>query len=165
MNPRRLVVLALVALAALALFARARQPSRHPEARPENQHMADNGQDSFCERLLSTKPHREAKLWMAEQQPGGIRTIGEQSQEDSRAIVETLYALGAVDVQAIDIQVEPEGETCNDLIVTLPQHPEQRKQLFAFEAKVGRAGGFDPVADNKQRYMFLHEFSSAFKVR
>jgi hypothetical protein len=54
------------------------------------------------------------------------------------------------------------GGTTNTLWVELPHDVEKRRRLFKIEAKVAGAGGFDPVSDDGQDYMFLNGFKMWF---
>jgi len=115
--------------------------------------------DRLCRKLLQEKSHVEALAWMEHSKTNDIRTVGEQSPEHSLKIVKGLYASGAIQVQAVEVdRVAGVGETVNTLCVDLPRDPEKRKKLLAVEARVARAGGFDRVPDEGQQYMFLHGF-------
>lgn len=61
-------------------------------------------QDPFCRELLQTKTHREALAWVKESREHDIRTIGEQSPEESSKIVERLYHDGAERAWAVDLE-------------------------------------------------------------
>jgi hypothetical protein len=113
-------------------------------------------QDTFCRDMLRKKDHREARAWLSE---GKSRNLGEQTPEDSRAIVEKIYALGALDVQAVEIERYPTGEeSSNYLVVKLPADPGKRKGLFRFEARTAWSQGFDSIGDGGQQWMFLGKF-------
>lgn len=119
--------------------------------------------DSFCSDLLAKKNHKEARQWLNEAIKSDIRTIGEQNSSGSRKIVERLYNMGAVNVEAVDIdKVAGYGETTNVLIVQLPDDPAKRMKLFSYEAKISSANGFDPTSDDGQKYMFLFKFKLQF---
>jgi hypothetical protein len=120
---------------------------------------AGRSQDRFCRTMLATDPHREARAWLAESKQGDERNLGEKAVPDSRQIVETLYRLGATDVQAIDVQRQPGwGESTNRLIVALPDDPGRRRELLAYGEELASSQGFDGVPDEGQRYMFLYKF-------
>lgn len=119
--------------------------------------------DSFCSNILAKKNHKEARQWLNEATKSDIRTIGEKNSSGSRNIVERLYNMGAVNVEAADIdRVTGYGETTNVLIVQLPDDPVKRKKLFSYEAKISSANGFDPTSDDGQKYMFLFKFTLPF---
>lgn len=121
--------------------------------------------DSFCRKLMESKGHAEALSWVSESKMHDIRTIGEQSPEESLKIVKRLYASGAEKVWAVEIEVYPNGgQSTNSLVVELPADPNLRKQLFGLEARVAASEGFDPVSDDGQHYMFLYKFKLAFHL-
>lgn len=116
-------------------------------------------EDAVCADLLQRKTHAEALPWLEQSKDGDIRTIGEQDPATSLAIAKELHQAGAVKVHALDIERDPNlGETTNTLIVELPEGLEQRRKLFAIEARTAKSAGFDPVPDQGQHYMFLHGF-------
>ena len=119
--------------------------------------------DSFCLELLANKSHKEATQWLNEASSNNKRLIGEQNSAGSRKIVEDLYEMGAVNVEAVDFEmVAGYGEGTNILIVTLPKNADQRKLLFSYEARTATAEGFDPISDDGQNYMFLYKFKLSF---
>src|SRR5262245_16396964 len=81
-------------------------------------------QDEHCQRVLNEGKHQEARAWLAQSKAGDLRNIGEQTPAESRAIVERLYSLGALDVQAAVISPRSGGEWSNILIVQLPDAPD-----------------------------------------
>jgi hypothetical protein len=150
-----LLLVSLVAMAFLGWFLFVRIPSPEPGSGAH--------QDTFCRELLDTKTHREALAWVKESKDRDIRTIGEQSPEKSLKIVERLYQEGAERVWAVDLEIYPnEGQSTNTLVVELPTGPKLRKKLFLLEARVAASGGFDPVSDDGQHYMFLFKFKMPF---
>lgn len=119
--------------------------------------------DETCRKLLAKGDNREALSWLQESKPGNIRTIGEQSPEDSLRIVQSLYNSGAVKVHALKIDREAGyGETTNIVCVELPVAGSERQKLFKIEAKTASSGGFDPVSDDGQTYLFLFKFKLSF---
>lgn len=94
---------------------------------------------------------------------GKIRTIGEQSPEDSLSIVQRLYNSGVVRVHAVKIDREPSfGERTNIVCVELPAASSARQKLFKIEAETALGGGFDPVLDDGQTYLSLFKFELSF---
>jgi hypothetical protein len=151
MSRHWILVAAVVCALALLYFALIHQSTAEPGS--------GLGADQLCRRLLQEKSHAEAFAWIEQSKTKDIRSVGEESPEESLKIVKGLYASGAVQVQAVEVdRVEGVGETVNTLCVELPQDPQKRKKLLAVEAKVARAGGFDRVPDEGQQYMFLHGF-------
>jgi hypothetical protein len=119
--------------------------------------------DKTCRKLFAEGENREALSWLQESKPGNIRTIGEQSPEDSLRIVQSLYNSGAVKVHALKIDREADfGETTNVVCVELPGVSSARQKLFKIEAKIASSGGFDPVSDDGQTYLFLYKFKLSF---
>jgi hypothetical protein len=103
--------------------------------------------------------------WVKESKDHDIRTIGEQSPEESLNIVERLYQQGAERVWAVDLENYPnEGQSTNNLVIELPTDPKLRQQLFLLEGRVAARGGFDPVSDDGQHYMFLYKFKLPFHL-
>jgi len=122
-------------------------------------------QDPFCRKLLDTKTHREALAWVKESKDRDIRTIGEQSPEESSKIVERLYQDGAERVWAVGLEIYPnEGQSTNILVIELPTDPKLRRKLFRLESRVAASEGFDPVSDDSQHYMFLYKFKLPFHL-
>jgi len=152
-----LLVVSFVAAAFLGWFFFVRVPS------PEPGSGAD--QDPFCRKLLDTKTHREALEWVKESKGRDIRTIGEQSPEESLKTVERLYQEGAERVWAVDLEIYPNGgQSTNNLVIELPADPKLRGKLFRLETRVAASEGFDPVSDDGQHYMFLYKFKLPFHL-
>jgi|GEM_PF-1648325 hypothetical protein len=144
-----------VAAACLGWFLFVRIPPPEPGS--------GSRQDVFCRKLLDTKTHKEALAWVKESRDHDIRTLGEQSPEESLKIVDRLYKQGADRVWAVDLEIYPnEGQSTNNLVVELPTDPSLRRKLFLLEGRVAASGGFDPVSDDGQHYMFLYKFKVPF---
>ena len=134
-------------------------------ADPSTRAGSGERQDPFCRKLLDTTTHREALAWVRESKPGDIRTIGEQSPPASVKIVERLYKQGAERVWVVDIEIYPnEGQSTNNLVIELPTDPTLRRKLFLLEARTAASGGFDPVSDDGQHYMFFYKFKFPFRL-
>jgi hypothetical protein len=119
--------------------------------------------DKLCRTLLAEKENREALSWLEQSKPGDIRTIGEQSPEDSLKIVKGLYSAGAVMTHVVGIErVTGYGESTNIVCVELPGAASTRKALFKIESKTASSEGFDPVPDEGQTYLFLYKFKLTF---
>ncbi|MGB8917503.1 MAG: hypothetical protein WCC89_11630 [Candidatus Sulfotelmatobacter sp.] len=122
-------------------------------------------QDPFCRKLLDTKTHQEALAWVKESKNHDVRAIGEQSPEESLNIVERLYQEGSERVWVVDLEIYPnEGQSTNKLVIELPTDPKLRRKIFLLEARVAASGGFDPVSDDGQHYMFLYKFKLPFHL-
>jgi hypothetical protein len=124
-----LLLLSFVIAAFLGWFLFVRIPSPEPGSGAK--------QDPFCRKLLDTKGHREAPAWVKESKDRDIRTIGEQSPEDSSKIVERLYQEGAERVWAVDLEIYPnEGQSTNDLVIELPNDPKLRARRMSRPARI-----------------------------
>jgi hypothetical protein len=126
---------------------------------PRPEPGAGIGADKLCRKLLAENEHREALTWAKESKPGDLRTIGEQSPEESFKIINNLYTSGAISAQIVKIErVSGLGETSNIVCVELPTAPGSRVKLFKIEAKTASNEGFDPTPDEGQTYLFLSKF-------
>lgn len=150
------IMLAAVGLSLLTWFCFLRLPRAVP--------ASGRSADAFCQHLLNDKSHREALSWIRESRNGNVRTIGEQDPDDSLRIVRQLYDQGAQKVWAVDLEKYAEGESTNALVLELPEKPELRRQLFTLEARCASSGGFDPVGDDGQHYMFLYKFKTGLQL-
>jgi hypothetical protein len=152
-----LLVVSFVAAAFLGWLWLVRIPAPEPGS--------GAGQDPFCRKLLDTKTHREALAWVKESKDRDIRTIGEQSPAQSLKVVQRLYQEGAQRVWAVDVEKYPnQGQSTNNLVIELPTDPNRRRRLFSMEARAAASGGFDPVSDDGQHYMFLYKFKIPFHL-
>jgi hypothetical protein len=112
--------------------------------------------DDLPLRLLQGEGVREALTWLQKsRQPS--RWLGEATdQEDSIDLVKRLYRLGAVSVNAVEIQGEPQGEqSTGRLVIELPKEKRSRAKLLRLCGKLAEQHGFDPMPDAGQRYLFL----------
>jgi hypothetical protein len=113
---------------------------------------------SFCESLISASNAKEARGWL---QSGGKRefTLGElSSTKESLALVEEVYALGAVRVTAVEIGDYPDMGGCQNtgkLVIELPDAQSKRTKVLAWASKIAEEQGFDPLADTGERYVFV----------
>jgi len=147
---KRKLIYVIVLLAVVAAFYYA---TPHPEP------GAGLRAEKLCRKLLVEKENREALGWLQQSKPGDIRTIGEQSPEDSLEIVKGLYVAGANRAYVIEIERVPSyGETTNTVCVELPPTRSERIKLFKIESKTASNEGFDPVPDEGQSYLFLYKF-------
>ena len=101
-------------------------------------------------------PHAEALEWLRASD-GDKRQLGEhQSTAQSVALVEQLYALGAIKVIAVAISESTDGHGASRyLLVELPEEDRRREPLFYFEREQAEARGFDAQPDEGQLYLFL----------
>jgi len=114
--------------------------------------------DVYVQNVLQKDPRKQEALAWLKLSDGKERTIGDGNQDATASLhlVQDLYQHGAVEVTAIDIDVDTHMETTSTLIVKLPDEAAARKRVLQSEAKVARLGGFDPVPDEGQRYVMLH---------
>lgn len=114
--------------------------------------------DAYLQNLLQKTPHKQEALAWFKMNDGKERTIGDGDQDEATSLrlVQDLYQRGAVEVTAIDIEVDTHLETTSTLIVKLPDEAAARRRVFQSEAKVARLGGFDPTTDEGQHYVMLH---------
>jgi hypothetical protein len=101
-------------------------------------------------------PHAEALEWLRSG-PSNGRTLGEhRGTEQSVALVERLYALGAEKVIAVGLWEGPGGRGASRfLLIELPDEHPKRDPLFGFEREHAEARGFDGTPDEGQLYLFL----------
>lgn len=131
--------------------------------RPHPQAGSGLSADKLCRKLLAEKETREALSWLEQSNPGDIRTVGEQNPGESLRIVKGIYASGALKAYAVGIERDSGyGETTNIVCVELPATPVARQKLLEIESKVAASGGFDPVPDEGQTYLFLYKFKLSF---
>ncbi len=115
--------------------------------------MSDEETDIIRELLCG--PHSEALAWL-KGGPAGARTLGEhQSQAESLALVQHLYALGAESVIAAGYESEQE-DGCRYLLVQLPSRDSYREAIFAFERASVESHGFDGTPDGGEGYLFVN---------
>lgn len=114
--------------------------------------------DAYLQNLLQKTPHKQEALAWLKLSDGRERTIGDGDQDGAASLqlVQDLYQRGAVEVTAIDIEVDTHLETTSTLIVKLPDEAAVRQRVFQSEAKVARQNGFDPALDEGQHYVMLH---------
>lgn len=154
MKKCKIICLAIVGAAFLGFYL----------TRPRPQPGTGLSADQQCRALLAEKENHEALSWIEQSKSGDVRTIGEQSPQQSLAIVKDLYSSGAVKAHVIGIQrVTGYGETTNIVCVELPTTgASTRKKLFKIESDVATSEGFDPVPDEGQTYLFLYKFKLSF---
>ena len=113
--------------------------------------------DRFIARLLSDSRKAEALQWLKAAR-NGHRTIGGcKTTANSTKFVENLYALGAVEIIAAQIQPRQNGggEHTGKIVVKLPKEADRRKALFNWCAEQGDSLGFSPDLDQGESHLFL----------
>lgn len=115
--------------------------------------------------LIQKPGAAEAIAWLREANDPEERTIsgGDGSEsawlaEEAIQIVQELYAFGAVNVTAVEIEGRVEGAMHQDtstLIIELPEDAAKRASLFAWGAGFARGTGWGPTPDTGQRYLLV----------
>ena len=108
------------------------------------------------EELLESPKSKEALAWLQ----GGLpdsRTLGElPTTKASLSLAKELYALGAVQVIAVEIVTYDSGEeNTGKLIILLPGDRVARVKIFSWNAKHARKMGFDPDVDAGQKHLLV----------
>jgi hypothetical protein len=100
------------------------------------------------------EPRSEAAAWLqANPNPYALAGNRFASTAEALAFVETLYAVGAMEVLVTGVydeewRIELEGGPYADtLIVRLPSEPERRRALFEIVYEEARGEGFSPTRD------------------
>jgi len=95
----------------------------------------------------------EARDWI---RSGPGNTVGSvQPNAESVRYIDSIYALGAPHVFAVDIDKDPHGEYTKVLIVELPKSPASRAKILGWEADIAHGQGFDAYSDVGQQYIFV----------
>jgi len=113
-------------------------------------------EDSFIDAMLSAPGTREVLEWLRSGQPG-TRTLGElPNQEASTKLAEEAYALGAIKVWAVEINMDdPDLEGTGKLIVSLPKAPAVRARVLEWCAEWAKRKGYEPETDEGQDHVFV----------
>lgn len=135
---------------------RPKKLKREDEARAKSE-------DAGCEERLARSDAQEARTWLAAAAPEQQRRIGNcQSTEESRAMIDALYAEApdSMRVTVMEIHKEDDLETTDQFVLTLPDRstPERtnaRARLLARSSLWAQDEGFDPVTDIGQKYQFV----------
>lgn len=113
-------------------------------------------QDIFIHKLLDNPHKAEALAWLKDGGDDSFRNLGElETTEESIALVQHLYDLGAVEVLAVEIDIYPEGQNTGKLVITLPDASEARKKIFAWGGEQVASLGFAPEQDVGQKQLFV----------
>jgi hypothetical protein len=112
--------------------------------------------DEFIRPFLDAPDTREVIEWLGEATEDHFRSLGESaSTEDSIALAKEIYAAGAVEVLAVEIDEDDDGDNTGKLVIKLPTDPGDRKRVFAWAGAVSESHGFDPTEDSGQSYLFV----------
>ncbi len=109
--------------------------------------------DDLLRQMLSDPDREEAQSWL---QGGAERFVFEFGHDESLAMVQELYALGAREVLAVEIDKEPEGESTNTLVVALPTDADERAAAFRWVNDQMQECGFDPTPDEGQSHLMAY---------
>lgn len=111
--------------------------------------------DDFFAEFFNVPTTKEALTWLQGGTKTKQRTLGEdERQADSIQTVEELYAAGAVQVLAVEIQTYDKGASSSKLVIELPERAAYRKMVIDLVNQIG-APEFDPEVDEGQRYVFV----------
>jgi len=125
--------------------ARKKKPKR--ETDPE----AARKLDAFCEGLLQGQDVEDAFAWLVQ----GKSTLGEMSAPASRRFLLALRDWGCPAVQACEVERDHDlPKNSSHLVITLPQEAEARKKVFKRVGKIAKEQGFDPYADDGQKFLY-----------
>jgi hypothetical protein len=108
--------------------------------------------DDLLRQMLADPEREEAQSWLT---GGDERFIFEFGPEESLAMVQELYALGAKEVLAVQIDKEPDMESTNTLVVALPSENDERGAVFRWVNDYMRECGFDPTGDEGQSHLLV----------
>lgn len=137
------IVLVVVLIGAFALF---KFVASRTGGGPSHK-FTDKGDDPEVARKMDDEYYKEIHEWF-KQDPG--RMTGELSRSQAEAKADELKQMGAKTVYAFS----PRMSLC--LAVELPDDPEQRKALFAFENKWALQHRYKPRKDEGQKFILLN---------
>ncbi|QEF98533.1 hypothetical protein Mal15_25850 [Stieleria maiorica] len=110
--------------------------------------------DELAAQFLDAPNTEEALAWLQGGTRSQIRTLGEdESTVDSISMVEELYAAGASNVFAVDIDSYDRGANSGKLLIELTDAPTDREQVLGIVSQIAQANGFDPELDYGQQYV------------
>ena len=113
--------------------------------------------DAFCLRLLNDPMKREVLEWLNSGKEKGY-TLGElPTTIESIRLAEQIYDAGATYVTAVEINQGINGSQQNTgrLVITLPEDPQARRDVFRWNEQSAADLGFDADEDTGQRYLFV----------
>ncbi len=109
--------------------------------------------DDLIDRMLKDPEREEAQSWLS---GGPDRYIFEFDPDASLGMVQELYALGASEVLAVEIDKEPDMQSTNTLVIELPRETSQRAAVFRWVEEYMRDCGFDPTPDDGQSHLLAY---------
>ncbi len=102
----------------------------------------------FIREKLRSPQRAEAMSWL---QADHNRTVWEHGNDESLAIAQQLYGLGAAEVTAVNF----DGDVCCELLIRLPDDQHPRDSIFAWVAEQAASRGFDPDEDVGQECLYV----------
>ncbi len=112
-------------------------------------------EDESIQTIVSQNDVEEARHWLAKA-GASYGVIHELSHEESREVVEEAYYRGAEGVEVLGAIPDLRNSSVSSLVITLPDNPLLRGELFALEANIAMSNGFDPCEDEGQKRMLLY---------
>ena len=117
-------------------------------------HPADK-EDAVVLKLLADPGRKEALSWLKGAGDNEFRNLGELEPSESIALVERLYALGARQVLACEIDVFPEGQNAGKLLIERPTEASASARLLDWANRHHESMGFMSDLDRGQIYLFV----------
>ena len=109
--------------------------------------------EDLLRQMLADPEREEAQSWLM---GGEERSIFEFSPDESLAMIQELYALGANEVWAVGIDKEPDMESTDTLVVALPTDVDERVPVFRWVNDYAQECGFDPTPDQGQSHLLAY---------
>src|SRR5688572_7455985 len=101
--------------------------------------------DDFVQPYLNAPDTKEALGWLRAGNEQDFRSIGElETNEESLQLIELIYAAGATEVLAVEIDEFPEGQNTGKLVVKLPDDVAKRKRLLEWAGTSAQQQGCEP---------------------
>jgi hypothetical protein len=111
---------------------------------------------TFIQTLLATIT-APALQWLSESTEPAPRTLGEMDTALSTEFVNALHELGAAEVLAVQIEMDPgsDAQTTNHLVAKLPDDPPARARIMAFDKTHASNMGFESEGDWGQDHVYM----------
>jgi hypothetical protein len=131
-------------------------------ARRKRERGHDARDDAFYQRILAKPNNQDVAEWRKSGQPV---LLGEQTRETSAAILDELFAAGAVRIVATDVEKDPGfGLATNWIVIELPRDAASRPRMFALLQRLSDKNGWDEqVRDDGGRYTLMGKFKLTFR--
>ena len=109
--------------------------------------------DEFCQRLLNDTTSKEVLAWLTGGSKKDLRLLGElETNEESIALAEEIYAAGPKTVMAVEINTALHGQNTGKLVLELSLEKRWRERTFELAEMIAQDQGFDPEKDTGQSY-------------